>query len=223
MLSSPEPVSPASAGRPTTDLMGWNRRAHYYLGLYFLFFVWLFALTGLLLNHNWEFARPNRNVTSSEQSITAPAGKSALDDARDLSRQLGITGEIEWVTTRADPARLDFRVNRPGLNYEIKTDLQAGRATVQRSKVNPWLTARVLHTFTGVRVNDPRKNERDWILTTVWALAMDAVALGLVAMVATGLLIWWRGAGNRLPGVAALLGGVIGCGFFLWGLRWMAG
>jgi hypothetical protein len=29
----------------------WNRRLHYYLGLYLLFFSWLFVFTGLLLNH----------------------------------------------------------------------------------------------------------------------------------------------------------------------------
>ena len=26
---------------------GWNRRLHYYLGLFFLLFIWLFSLTGL--------------------------------------------------------------------------------------------------------------------------------------------------------------------------------
>ena len=38
-------------------LEAWNRRLHFYLGLYLLFFIWLFALTGLLLNHpKWSFA-----------------------------------------------------------------------------------------------------------------------------------------------------------------------
>ncbi len=33
----------------------WNRRLHYYLGLYFLFFLWLFSATGLMLNHQQWF------------------------------------------------------------------------------------------------------------------------------------------------------------------------
>ena len=33
----------------------WNRKLHYYLGLYFLFFLWLFSLTGLMLNHQQWF------------------------------------------------------------------------------------------------------------------------------------------------------------------------
>lgn len=37
-------------GTASTFLV-WNRRTHFYLGLYFLFFAWLFVFTGLLLNH----------------------------------------------------------------------------------------------------------------------------------------------------------------------------
>jgi len=38
--------------RPTGAVLeAWNRRLHYYLGLYFLLFLWLFSFTGLLLNH----------------------------------------------------------------------------------------------------------------------------------------------------------------------------
>ena len=42
-------------------LESWNRRIHYYLGLYFLLFLWLFSFTGLLLNHpRWALSRiPN--------------------------------------------------------------------------------------------------------------------------------------------------------------------
>ncbi|HEX6070876.1 MAG TPA: hypothetical protein VFZ18_13670, partial [Longimicrobiaceae bacterium] len=50
--------APARAGRRgSVELRSWTRRLHYYLGLYFLLFIWLFSLTGLLLNHSdWGFA-----------------------------------------------------------------------------------------------------------------------------------------------------------------------
>ena len=51
---------------------------------------------------------------------------------------------------------------------------------------------------TGARAADPN-NSRDWVLTTVWALSMDAVALGLLA----------------LPS------GTVACGWFVIGLRWL--
>ena len=60
-----------------------------------------------------------------------------------------------------------------------------------------WGTMRALHAFTGVRINDTQ-NQRDWILTTLWAYSMDAVALGLIVMVLSGVLMWYRTGGNRL-------------------------
>lgn len=36
----------------------WNRKIHIYLGLYFLFFLGLFSISGLVLNHpQWAFAQ----------------------------------------------------------------------------------------------------------------------------------------------------------------------
>jgi hypothetical protein len=199
----------------------WNRRLHYYLGLYFLLFVWLFAFTGLLLNHgNWKFAEfwPNRKITNTEQAIVAPAPGSPLETARDLMRQLGIAGEIQWLNTRPVADRLEFRVSRPGQNVEVKADFIMRRAVVQRSDVNTWGVLHVLHTFTGVRLNDAL-NQRDWILTTIWALSMDAVAAGLIFMVGSGIVMWLGLAGKRLWGFLALASGTIICGWFVAGLR----
>src|SRR6266436_6271468 len=64
----------------------WNRKLHYYLGLYLLFFVWLFTFSGLLLNHSsWKFAEfwRNRKEISYERQITAPAPGSDLMQAKD--------------------------------------------------------------------------------------------------------------------------------------------
>ena len=35
----------------------WNRKLHFYAGLFLLLFIWLFAVSGLILNHpKWTFA-----------------------------------------------------------------------------------------------------------------------------------------------------------------------
>ena len=53
----------------------WNRKLHYYLGLYFLFFLWLFSLTGLMLNHQqWFTDLYERRETSYDTAIETPAG-----------------------------------------------------------------------------------------------------------------------------------------------------
>jgi hypothetical protein len=215
MPSSPEPV--VSRG---SSAARWNARIHYYLGLYFMFFIWLFAVTGLLLNHGmWGFAdfQRSRVTTKSEHAVSLPKTGTQLGDARDLMRQLQVEGEVQWLGTTADAARFDFRVTRPGVQTEVKIDLGRATATVERTKVNTLAIARNLHAFTGVRANDS-KNDRDWIVTKLWAYSMDAVAIGLIAMVATGLWIWLQTTSKRLPGLIALGAGVVCCVWFVFGV-----
>jgi hypothetical protein len=202
----------------------WNRKLHYYLGLYFLFFLWLFAFTGLLLNHpGWTFAEfwTNRKQSVFERQILEPPSGSDLDQARDLMRQLGIAGEIEWTATRSGTAIFDFRVTRPGHIFEIHTDFNQHRAIVQSTGLNVWGVLHILHTFTGVRLADTR-NQRDWALTTVWALAMDSLAAGLILMALSGIYMWYGLIRNRRLGAAALALGFLICLWFAIGLKLLA-
>ena len=201
----------------------WNRRAHFYLGLYLLFFTWLFAFTGLLLNHpRWEFAQfwPSRIQSTAEYTLGSVMAVADIDRARDVMGQLGIDGEVQWPAAQPPNGPLTFQVSRPGLVVDVKADLQAGRATVQRTQLNAWGVMHVLHTFTGAPAADPR-NRRDWTLTTVWALSMDAVAAGLIVMVLGSYVMWFRLKAKRLGGIVALGLGFISCGAFLGALRWL--
>jgi len=225
MPSSPESLTPA--GAPSADLSRWctrwNRRLHYFLGLYFLFFIWLFAFTGLVLNHSsWEFFRLERRAVATDRSIRVPESASPVDQARDVMRQLGLAGEIEWVATPADPTRLDFRLTTPASLVDLKVDLKQGRVAVQNAANNAAGTMQLLHTFTGVRRSDAR-NDRDWLLTSIWALSMDAVAGGLVVLVLGGLWMWLELTPKRVPGLIVLSSGLLICGWLVVGLKWIYG
>ncbi len=201
----------------------WNRRLHYYLGLYLLLACWLFALTGILLNHpTWEFAQfwPSRVQTRTEHTLTAPEGATDLARARDLMQQFGLVGEVQWPATRPAGEGLAFQVIRPGLAIEVKADLAAARATVLHQAYNVWGLVHTLHTFGGVRAND-RVNVRDWPMTTVWVLSMDALAVGLLLMVASSYIMWFRLKTKRRGGVIALVLGVATCAWFVVGVRWL--
>jgi hypothetical protein len=201
----------------------WNRRLHYYLGLYLLFFCWLFVFTGLLLNHSrWQFAQfwPNRTQKTAQHQLQVPQGGTEFDRARGLMRQLGIDGEIQWPPTQPPGGRFGFQVGRPGLVIDVEADPASGRTKVQRTELNAWGVMHVLHTFTGVRVADPR-NGRDWMLTTVWALSMDAVAAGLIIMVFSSYVMWYQLKPKRGWGIVALLAGLVSCGAFVGSLRWL--
>lgn len=197
----------------------WNRRLHYYVALYLLAFVWLFSLSGLLLNHQWTFAEfwPHRKVTTLERPIQTPRGAGELERAGDLLRQLDISGEIGTVTTRL-PAGFEIQVTRPGTMFLITADLAGQRASVQRTDVNGWGAFRMLHTFNGV-AGAASVPERDWLLTKVWSALMDAVSVGLIFLVASSLYMWWGLQAKRTWGLVALALGVLSCGLFVVGLR----
>ena len=114
--------------------------------------------------------------------------------------------EIDWPQQQPDSARLEFSVNRPGSMNRISVDLAANRASVQHIEINAWGVMHVLHTFSGTRANNPEAR-RDWSLTTLWVVAMDALAAGLRAArrVPAPLAAFWptRGsweAGRRQKG-----------------------
>lgn len=204
-------------------LAKWNRRLHIYVGLYLLLFTWLFAFTGLLLNHGqWKFAEfwANRKQSRAEYAIRVQAAGSDLAQAEEILRQTGIQGEIEWTKKRVSEEVLEFRASRPGRIHEIRADLAAGRAVVSRIDFNAWGVARTLHTFTGARIND-RRNARDWWATKAWAYSMDAASAGLIFLALSGVWVWWRAGRRRVWGLLALSAGTVACGLFVAGLRWL--
>jgi len=228
MRSATEPTaasSPPAASRLRARLERWNRKLHYYAGLFLRFFMRLFVVTGLVLDHpTWSFAELwiKRIDTNSERAITALAPEllGDLAQAREIMRQLGIEGEIMWTTTRSNADRFVFQVRRPGLYYFIKADLALNRVTLRHSQVNLWGVMKVLHVFSGVQLDDVRQS-RDWALTTVWAYSMDAVAAGLIFMVLSSLYMWWELPQKRLLGAVILGLGSLICGLFCIGLRWL--
>src|SRR6266850_3652065 len=168
MPSSAEPTGPGkspNASRFGARFERWNRKLHFYAGLFLLFFLWLFALSGLILNHpTWSFAESwkNRKEKTYEKEITVPGPevKGDLGQAREIMKQLGIEGEILWTTTRTSADLFDFQVRRPGHFYFIKADFAQKRVQLRQSDVDVWGVIKVLHTFTGV-LDDP-PNTRDW-------------------------------------------------------------
>src|SRR6266487_28543 len=133
----------------------WNRKVHYYFGLFFLFFLWLFSLTGLLLNHpQWRIASGDRRETRYERTIEAPAGDTEFARARQVMGQLKLTGEINWPQSQK-PEHLDFSISRPNDASQIQVDLVQDRASVQHFQNSRWATFRNFHTFSGPRLDAP--------------------------------------------------------------------
>jgi len=199
----------------------WNRKLHYYLGLYFLLFLWLFSFTGLLLNHpRWALSRiPNEQSPPLERAIELPTGDSDLARANDVTRQLGLRGEIDWPQGLQPPGRLEFNVVYPKQATQVRVDLAAKRASIQQVDRSFWSAFRITHTFSGSRYNAPGTS-RDWLVTSVWVFAMDALAAGLLVMVLGGYYMWYRLKAKRTLGWIALSAGCFSCALFVFGLGW---
>ena len=193
----------------------WNRKVHFYLGLYFLFFLWLFSLTGLLLNHGrWlvSIAANQRTETRYERSIAPLAGAGDLDKAKDVMRQLDLRGDVDLPVVM--PAgQFAFNVSRPNDASQVRVDLVAGRASVQHFDNSKLAAFRIFHTFSGSRFNQPA-SQRDWAVTTIWVVAMDALAVGLIVMVLGSYYMWYRLKGKRRLGFVVLAAGFGCCAAF---------
>ena len=190
----------------------WNRRLHYYSGLLLLPFLLLFVVSGLLLNHpTWRFADfwPKRVERESQFAFQPLTGATELEKARALMSQLGLSGEVEWLSAARRPGWLDFRVDRPGRIVDIHADMDQRSASLKEIDVNGWGAIRALHEFTGVRSSSPEAS-RDWWLTWLWSISMDVIAAGLIFMTLSSMWMWWRLKRDRRLGflVIALGAGV---------------
>ena len=216
---------PPRERRVTWRLHRWSRKAHYYLGLYLLLWVWFFSVSGLVLNHSrWRVARfwDRRAEATTERAIRVPDERGDVAMARAFMSQLALAGEVGEVRRSADGARFDFQVVKPGHVYKVEARLDSARARVTGIALDAWGAMDALHKFTGVRMDDPAL-ARDWWLTRLWSLAMDAVALGLVVLVMSGVYLWWRLVPKRASGAVAVALGVACCAFFVFGLGRLLG
>jgi hypothetical protein len=208
---------------PLRIFESWNRRLHFYVGLVLLPFVGLFALTGLLLNHpEWSFTEfwANRHESNFQRPIRPATGGTDLEKAQDVMRQLGISGQVQGITMYPASGHFDFSVVRPGRIISIQANSNRGLASVKRIQTNGWGVLHMLHTFSGVRIEDPSQ-QRNWVLTSLWSLSMDACVISLAFMALSSVWMWYRLRTKRRLGMIVLAAGILSCGFFVVGLRWI--
>jgi len=197
----------------------WSRKIHIYVGLYFLLFVWLFSISGLLLNHpKWDFATfwPLRKEATYRRPVVVAESSEDSQKAGNLMSQMGIDGEIQQMTSYPD-GRFKFQAARPGHIVEVMTNASSDTATVKEISTNAWGIVHMLHSFNGVDMNRLEKR-RDWMLTRVWVFSTDALCAGLLVLVVSGIYMWLGMAGKRGVGLMSLLLGILGCGVFVFAL-----
>jgi hypothetical protein len=196
----------------------WNQKLHVYIGLYLLVFAWLFAFSGLILNHSrWQFPQfwDSRQETTVEATVRMPSASDDVAKARDMMGQLGLSGEIDDIS--AKPDGFEFRVSKPQQIVTVAINPASGKAVVTQIRWNAWGVVNALHHLTGVH-GDNAALTRNHPATWLWSVFVDAVSVGLLLLVMGGIYLWFQRKESRVGGLVALLLGLLCCGLFVFGL-----
>jgi hypothetical protein len=177
--------------RESNDLNYWSRKYHIHLGLFLLLFIWLFSLSGLLLNHGkWKFTsfwdERKEKITKTSIHTTATDSVALL---KNIMQQLKISGEISGVWMSIDS--IDLRVSIPGQVRDLHVDLRKQICTQKVITFNWWGTLRNLHTFNGVNKNNPGM-QPNWVITHIWKFTMDGIAIGFIIMCISSWIMWYK-------------------------------
>ena len=198
----------------------WNRKLHIYVGLYFLFFIWLFAFSGLLLNHpQWEVFQfwQNRKEQTTMHTFQPLITVDDFARAEEVAQKLDLVGEIEAVKIFPRENQFRFRVLRPGKIKDVMVSVETWQAEVKTITTSAWGIIHFLHQYNGVRMDDDQE-KRDWFVTTLWVVAMDGLCFGLMFLTLSSLYMWYQIRKKRRIGITILGVGVFCCGFFALGI-----
>lgn len=191
-----------------------SRKLHIHLGLLLLIFIWLFSLTGLILNHgNWKFASFWEEREESIINFTVPDSvlKNPSPQARAM-KFLKISGEVQLQQKTSEI--LEFRVQSPGMVNDIHIDLANGSGTKKVLKYNMWGKLRTLHTFNGMNEENPSQSP-NWVITNIWRFAMDAIAIGLIIICVSSWMMWYKVRKEYKMGYVILISSFITAGYFI--------
>ncbi|MEW6749473.1 MAG: PepSY-associated TM helix domain-containing protein [Candidatus Latescibacterota bacterium] len=191
----------------------WLRDLHLLCGLFASPFLLLFAITTLLLNHP-SAPPPNAapgQPSAVERSVTVPTGLSDIDQARQILRQVGVTGEVQYLGRDGD--RLEIPVARPGERTTVRVDLATGRATVERRPTGFGERLTYLHRAPGPHVADIRGN---WIYTRLWRWLVDALVCLVLLISASGVYLWSVLRAERRTGLVLLGLGTVAFAALVW-------
>ncbi len=199
------------------SLIKWNRKIHIYLGLFLLLFIWLFGISGLLLNHHWEFSNSweKRKVSSYDKTIEISKERDKHILVHEITDKLKLNGSIVNLKYSTDSAHLNFIASKPGLRYEIQAGLKDGKIMIKETKLDEWEVMRSLH-----KLRNPTPKElggrHQPAVALIWSISMDIVSIGLIIICLGGWYLWWQAERKRFYfGLISITGGFILCFYIL--------
>ena len=198
----------------STALHDLNRKFHIHIGLLLLFFIWLFSLSGLILNHgDWKFTSFWEERQERKIDFTVPLSVLNHSDPEiGVMEFLKISGEVQGLQRTSEI--LAFRVQSPGIVSEVHINLTSGSGTEKMLKYNAWGKLRTLHTFNGMN-KENHSQSPNWLITNIWRFTMDGIAIGLIVICISSWIMWYRVRKDYKIGYLILASSFVLAGYFL--------
>jgi hypothetical protein len=193
-----------------------NRKTHIYTGLFLIFFIFLFAISGFMLNHRWSLWDywKSRNEQVKIILVDIPDEDTDLAKARNILSQTGCTGEIHFISHNVQSNLLEIKTTRPGQKTAIEVDLATGAGQITVTDLNGWELLPALHVLTGLHSNI--SNKKNWFWTKIWSLMIDITAVGLLVLLASGFYLWLSLGRERRIGLMIMETGFVIFILLLW-------
>lgn len=174
------------------------RRTHMYLALFLMPWMIIYALSGLVLNHNQAVrafygSRFGQMEKVEERAYTATFSENA--DARMIGRQvlehLGISGAFNVIGTPTQP-RLIINRNGAFSQHRITYFRTENRLLVEKQAFTAPVFVNRAHFRHGY--------DQPFLAAKAWGFVVDLAIAGMVLWVLTGLLMWWEIKPARFTG-----------------------
>lgn len=190
----------------------WTRDLHLYAGLFLSPIVLLFATSVIVLNHS-ALLRRIADVAEPEKRsvmVSVPDEENNLEFAKLIQRQIGISGEIDFINRNEETRRASFPITKPGHRTTVRTDLDSGATEIEEQSLGVWSSMIYLHTMPGPHNVSIRGN---WIFTRLWGGVADGTVYLLLFLTASGVYLWTILKAERKLGLIFLGTGLLS--FFL--------
>lgn len=171
-------------------LMPTARLLHIHLSMLALLFLFLYAISGLILNHPETLGSESAAVESSVQLAPGLTVEQAVTAVRAAGQ---VRGRLESSEAGEDELRLVFA--RPGYRAEVVINRGSGAAAISVEDRGVVGVLEDLHR--GKHVGG------------AWRLASDAAAIILATVVLTGVVLWWSLPVRRKWGTVWLVLGAV--------------
>jgi hypothetical protein len=189
------------------------RRLHLYFGLSLLPWFFMYGLSSIPFSHPQYFDQRFKAkgvpqwTPRFEKSyeIDIPAEGPLRPVGTKIMRDHGLEGA--YGAYRQGPNQINVYVHTFWKSTQVKYFIAEKRLVAEDR------TFRFEHFLTGMHAKGGF--EQDGFFQNLWSVIVDAVCVGMLLWMVTGLLMWWNLPSTRLWGAIALGGGIASFGIFL--------